>query len=90
MFDTIKAEYELTKTEILKLTGAQTLLESNPSLGRTLAIRDTYLLPLHHLQITLLNRVRSSRQAGHEPDAQLRRALSITVNGIATGLRNTG
>ena len=90
MFDTIKAEYELTKTEILKLTGAQTLLESNPSLSRTLAIRDTYLLPLHHLQITLLNRVRSSRQAGHEPDAQLRRALSITVNGIATGLRNTG
>ena len=90
LFTTIKAEYELTKAEILKLTGAQTLLESNPSLSRTLAIRDTYLLPLHHLQITLLNRVRTSRDQGQEPDAQLRRALSITVNGIATGLRNTG
>lgn len=90
LFDVIKTEYELTKAEILKLTGAQTLLESNPSLSRTLAIRDTYLLPLHHLQITLLNRVRASREQGQEPDAQLRRALSITVNGIATGLRNTG
>lgn len=90
IFSVIKTEYELTKAEILTLTRRANLLESNPSLSRTLAIRDTYLLPLHHLQITLLNRVRDKRAAGQEPDADLLRALSITVNGIATGLRNTG
>ena len=90
LFSDIKAEFELTKNEILNLTGESTILESNPSLSRTLAIRDTYLLPLHHLQITLLSRVRAKRLTGEEPDAELRRALSITVNGIATGLRNTG
>ena len=90
LFNTIKTEFELTKNEILNLTGESTILESNPSLSRTLAIRDTYLLPLHHLQITLLNRVRAKRLSGEEPDSELRRALSITVNGIATGLRNTG
>ena len=90
LFNTIKTEFELTKNEILNLTGESTILESNPSLSRTLAIRDTYLLPLHHLQITLLNRVRAKRLSGEEPDSESRRALSITVNGIATGLRNTG
>ncbi|MEY4312336.1 MAG: hypothetical protein RLZZ571_1106, partial [Actinomycetota bacterium] len=90
VFETIKSEFELTKTEILNLTGESEILAENASLSRTLAIRDTYLLPLHHLQITLLNRVREARAKGQEPDSELKRALSITVNGIATGLRNTG
>jgi phosphoenolpyruvate carboxylase len=90
IFEIIKAEFELTKSEILNLTGATELLEDNPALSRTLAIRDTYLLPLHHLQITLLNRVREDRKNNVEPEPELKRALSITVNGIATGLRNTG
>lgn len=90
MFEVIKAEFELTQSEILNLTGGKELLASNPALARTLAIRDTYLLPLHHLQITLLKRVRAERFAGQESDSELKRALSTTVNGIATGLRNTG
>ena len=90
IFEIIKTEFELTKTEILNLTGAKELLEDNPALARTLAIRDTYLLPLHHLQITLLKRVRQERKNNVEPESELKRALSITVNGIATGLRNTG
>lgn len=90
VFATIEAEFELTKQEILNLTGEKEILADNEVLSRTLAIRDTYLLPLHHLQITLLKRVREARANGQEPDAELRRALSITVNGIATGLRNTG
>ena len=90
VFETIKTEFELTKAEILNLTGEGEILADSSSLSRTLAIRDTYLMPLHHLQITLLKRVRTARSSGQEPDAQLKRALSITVNGIATGLRNTG
>ena len=89
-FDIIKREYELTVSEILAITGEDELLGANPSLARTLAVRDTYLLPLHVLQVSLLDRVRQTRSEGGEPDEALTRALSVTVNGIATGLRNTG
>ena len=90
LFDVIKEEFELTRQEVLNLTGEKTALENSESLARTLEIRDKYLLPLHHLQLSFLQRVREIRATGQEPDPALRRALSVTVNGIATGLRNTG
>ena len=90
MFDVIRAEYELTVTEILRITGESEILQNNTNLHRTLGIRDTYLMPLHQLQVSFLQRVRSQRANGDEPESALRRALSVTINGIATGLRNTG
>ena len=48
-------------------------------------IRDNYLEPLHHLQIQLLARHRRG-----ETDPELERALLLTINGIAAGMRNTG
>jgi phosphoenolpyruvate carboxylase len=86
LFTVIEEEHARTVDEILKITGEPELLADNPSLRRTLATRDTYLLPLHSLQISLLDRIRSS----DDPHENLRRALSVTINGIATGLRNTG
>jgi phosphoenolpyruvate carboxylase len=77
--------------EVLRLTGGTELLASNPDLARTLRVRDDYLAPLHYLQVSLLERWReeSSRGEGdRSPD--LARALLLTVNGIAAGLRNTG
>jgi phosphoenolpyruvate carboxylase len=88
--DDIRTEFELTVHEVLALTGRDDLLGGNPSLSRTLEVRDTYLLPLHALQVALLERVRRSRRDDGPVDEALARALSITVNGIATGLRNTG
>lgn len=90
VFDVIRAEYELTVSEILKITGESEILQNNSGLHRTLGIRDTYLMPLHQLQVSFLQRVRSQRANGEEPESALRRALSLTINGIATGLRNTG
>jgi phosphoenolpyruvate carboxylase len=86
VFTRIEAEYARTVGEVLTLTGESRLLDSNPVLQRTLAVRDTYLEPLHHLQVALL---RQHRDAG-APDPALQRALLTTVNGIAAGLRNTG
>ncbi|HEY8474344.1 MAG TPA: phosphoenolpyruvate carboxylase [Natronosporangium sp.] len=86
IFDRIQAEYERTTAEVLALTGEPKLLAGNPVLQRTLAVRDTYLEPLHHLQVALLRRYRESATA----DPALQRALLTTVNGIAAGMRNTG
>jgi phosphoenolpyruvate carboxylase len=87
-FDQIKDEYGRTVAEILAITGESVLLDAQPGLARTLAVRDTYLEPLHHLQVALLTQHRHPGPGG--PDEKLERALLVTVNGIAAGLRNTG
>jgi phosphoenolpyruvate carboxylase len=89
-FDDISAEYELTMEELLRLRGEDELLGTDPVLQRTLRVRDDYLAPLHYLQVALTERRRTDREAGREPDPDLARALLLTVNGIAAGLRNTG
>jgi phosphoenolpyruvate carboxylase len=86
VFDLIRAEHDLTVREVLRLNGADELLASNPDLARTLRVRDDYLAPLHFLQVSLLERWRGN----DDEDPDLARALLLTVNGIAAGLRNTG
>ena len=90
LYDTIRAEYELTVAEVLRITGEPELLSANPLLRRTLRVRDAHLAPLHHLQVALTERLRASRGAGDAPDPALARALLLTANGIAAGMRNTG
>jgi phosphoenolpyruvate carboxylase len=85
IFAVIEAEHDLAVAEVLRLTGEEHLLDANPLLQRTLAVRDLYLEPLHHLQVELL-----ARRRGGDLDPELERALLLTVNGIAAGLRNTG
>jgi phosphoenolpyruvate carboxylase len=91
VLDRIRAELALTTREVLAALGTTEVLERDPVLRRTLAVRDTYLDPLHVLQIELLARTRD-RGAGEagDPVHSLRRALLLTVNGIAGGLQNTG
>lgn len=84
LFDRIRNEHERTVEEVRRLTGCG-ILDRLPILQRTLAVRDYYLDPLNYLQVALLGRARS----GDRDDA-LERALLLTVNGIAAGMRNTG
>ena len=87
IFADIEAEHERSVRNVLWVTGQTELLERQPTLQRTLRVRAPYLDPLSYLQIALLKRQRSL--AG-EPDRALRRALLLTINGLAAGLKNTG
>ena len=85
--ETIEAEFNLTVAEILLLTKKDSLLGDQAILARTLQVRDAYLSPIHLLQINLLKRV---REAQGETNPIVQRALLLTINGVAAGLRNTG
>ena len=86
VFDRIRREHDATREALLAITGARTLLEGNPSLARSLRNRIPYIDPLNHLQVDLLRRLRSGKGDAEE----LRRAVHLTINGVAAGLRNSG
>jgi phosphoenolpyruvate carboxylase len=88
--EVIRDEHALAVAEVLRLRGGDDLLASDPVLRQTLRVRDAYLAPLHDLQVALMERRRADRAAGRQPDEAVARALLLTVNGIAAGLRNTG
>ena len=72
---------------VLELTGQSRLLAHNPETLESISVRNTYLDPLHLLQVELLARCRQRQQA---PESPLEQALLVSVAGIAAGLRNTG
>ena len=85
VLELLRAEVDLTTEQILRLRGGDELLEDLPLLKRTLSVRDIYLDPINFLQVSLL-----ARSRGGEDSPELRRALMLTINGIAAGMRNTG
>jgi phosphoenolpyruvate carboxylase len=85
IFGRISEEYQLALSHLLAITGQEELLQANPTLARSLRNRSPYIDPLNHLQVTLLARLR-----GGDEDERLKRAILLTINGIAAGLRNSG
>lgn len=77
---------------VLEITGHARLLEENAVLRRSIDVRNPYVDPINIIQVELLRRLRQGGQApAHDPDlVQLRRALLVTINGVAAGMRNTG
>ena len=86
VFTAVKEEFERTRELVVRITGDEELLDRNPILQRTLAVRDRYIDPISYLQVSLLRRARTS--GGDDP--MLQRAMLLSVNGLAAGLRNTG
>ncbi|MCG6873522.1 MAG: phosphoenolpyruvate carboxylase [Betaproteobacteria bacterium] len=85
VFARIAAEHAAATRCLLEITGQSTLLEANPTLARSLRDRLPYLDPLNHLQVELLRRFRSGTD-----DESTKRAIHLTINGLAAGLRNSG
>jgi phosphoenolpyruvate carboxylase len=85
IFGAIESEWQTTVDMLFAITGATTLLEDNPTLARSLTTRTPYIDPLNHLQVALLYRHRAG-----DSDEKVKRAIHLTINGIAAGLRNSG
>ena len=86
LYEPIRAEHERTVRGVLRLTGTEALLDRDPTLQRSIRLRNPYVDPMSLLQIDLLSRWRATER---EDDALLS-ALLTTVHGIAQGLQNTG
>ncbi|MFN0085366.1 MAG: phosphoenolpyruvate carboxylase [Blastocatellia bacterium] len=86
IFQTLEAEFQLTREMILKITGERNLLDNAPVLQRSIRVRNPYVDPMSYLQIELLARQRRGRR----DDPNLLYAILLTINGIAAGMRNTG
>ena len=85
IFSRITAEWELTKKHLLSILERDELLADNPMLRNSLKLRAPYMDPLNHLQVELLKRHRAG-----DTDERVARGIHITINGIASGLRNSG
>jgi phosphoenolpyruvate carboxylase len=79
----IRIEHARTRRQVKRITGEARLLDHNPQLQGSIALRNPYVDPMSFLQVELLRRKRE----GH---AEVDRPLLLTLNGIAAGMRNTG
>ena len=97
VFETIAAEYHLTRHMVLLITGHERLLDGDPMLQRSVQLRNGSIVPLGFLQVSLLKRLRehkAQRATGlvrsRYSQSELLRGALLTINGIAAGMRNTG
>ncbi|MDT5222303.1 MAG: phosphoenolpyruvate carboxylase [Mycobacterium sp.] len=85
VFDKIVDEHQRTIAMYKRITGEEDLLADNAALARSVFNRFPYLEPLNHLQVELLRRYRSG-----EDDELVQRGILLTMNGLASALRNSG
>jgi phosphoenolpyruvate carboxylase len=85
IFGRIRDGWSATHDALLSLTGQTRLLEKHPTLAAAIHLRLPYIEPLNWLQVELLKRHRAG-----EKDPRIREGLQLSINAIATALRNSG
>ncbi|MUG98310.1 phosphoenolpyruvate carboxylase [Scytonema sp. UIC 10036] len=97
VFEQIASEYYLTRDFVLQITGHQRLLDGDPTLQRSVQLRNGTIVPLGFIQVSLLKRLRQARTNvtsgvihSRYSKGELLRGALLTINGIAAGMRNTG
>ena len=85
LFGRIQSEWNRTHDQLLAITGQSRLLEGKPGLDASIRLRLPYIEPLNLLQIELLKRHRAG-----EDDPRITDGIQLSINAIATALRNSG
>lgn len=85
IFGRIRDGWARTHDGLLAATGQSRLLEKSPALDESIRLRLPYIEPLNLLQVELLKRHRAG-----EEDARIKEGIELSINAIATALRNSG
>jgi phosphoenolpyruvate carboxylase len=85
IFDRIRAAWDQTHDCLLEISGQSRLLENNPQLDASIRLRVPYLEPLNLLQVELIKRFRAG-----ETDPRIQEGIQLSINAVATALRNSG
>jgi phosphoenolpyruvate carboxylase len=84
-FPQIESAWETTRDVLLDITGQSRLLEKNPALDTSIRLRLPYIEPLNVLQVELLKRHRAG-----DADPRVVEGIQLSINAVATALRNSG
>ena len=90
MYHAIRTEYDRTRDVVLSISGHANLLDEEPVTQNAVQLRNPYVDPLNYIQVEMLRRIRSLPDPESEEAQSIREVITITINGIAAGLRNTG
>ncbi len=90
IFALLKREFFTTLRAILEVTDQTVLLEREPVLMRSVQLRNPFIDPLNFIQVEMIRRRRRNRESRAEDDEALERVIELTINGISSGLKNTG
>lgn len=85
VFNRIRDGWKLTHDSLLDATGQTRLLDKSPKLDGSIRLRLPYIEPLNLLQVELLKRHRAG-----ETDPEITEGIQLSINAIATALRNSG
>jgi phosphoenolpyruvate carboxylase len=85
IFDRINDAWMRTTDRLLEIRGETRLLENDPTLEDSIRLRLPYIEPLNLLQVELLKRHRAG-----EKDPRIHEGIHLSINAIATALRNSG
>jgi phosphoenolpyruvate carboxylase len=86
----LEAEFQRTIEELVLIGGGERLLDGEPVLQASIDRRNPFVDPLSFVQIELMRRLRRGWAGSDPAPEQLGRVSLLTINGIASGLRNTG
>jgi len=87
LHDVLALDFDLARAAILRITGQAALLDNSKAVQRSIALRNPYTDVLNLIQIALIRRFRKASEA-EQP--ALRRALFLSINGLAAAMQSTG
>lgn len=93
VWQALKAEHARARAAILAITGQRELLDNEPMLQRSIQLRNPYVDPLNYIQADMIRRLREDKRApalGEEALRTIREVIELTINGVSSGLKNTG